>query len=182
VGVTTRCAQSNDTAVRPGTRYDRREMTVRITKAELARDIHSILDRVQEGVEIVVEQDHRAIAVIKSPGVRGRKISAVIAALEASGAHALKDESPARDVEEGIKFNGNHGIRPPGINESIRASLSPRNGADSLLRKQSGKSSIHRADTPERSRVRRRFLDMITVPFAVSGFAIAAHLIAERLP
>jgi hypothetical protein len=30
--------------------------------------------------------------------------------------------------------------------------------------------------------VRRRFLDMITVPFALSGFAIAAHLIAERLP
>jgi len=28
-------------------------MTVRITKAELARDIHSILDRVQEGVDIV---------------------------------------------------------------------------------------------------------------------------------
>ena len=63
-------------------------MSVRITEAEL--------------VEIVVEQDHRAIAVIKSPLVKGRKISAVIAALEATGANAVIDEDFARDVEEGI--------------------------------------------------------------------------------
>jgi hypothetical protein len=78
-------------------------MTVRITEAELARDIHAVLARVQEGVEIVVEQDHRAVAVIKSPLVKGRKISEVIAALEASGANAVIDEDFARDVEEGIK-------------------------------------------------------------------------------
>ncbi len=61
-----------------------------------------MLARVQEGVEIVVEQDHRAVAVIKSPLVKGRKISEVIAALEASGANAVIDEDFARDVEEGI--------------------------------------------------------------------------------
>jgi antitoxin (DNA-binding transcriptional repressor) of toxin-antitoxin stability system len=42
-------------------------MTVRIAEAELARDIHSVLARVQEGVGIVIEQDHRPAAVIKSP-------------------------------------------------------------------------------------------------------------------
>ena len=78
-------------------------MTIRITEAELARDIHAVLARVQEGVEIVVEQDHRAVAVIKAPLVKGRKISEVIAALEASGANAIIDEDFARDVEEGIK-------------------------------------------------------------------------------
>jgi hypothetical protein len=31
-------------------------MTVRITEAELARDIHAVLARVQEGVEVIVEQ------------------------------------------------------------------------------------------------------------------------------
>jgi len=41
--------------------------------------------------------------VIKSPLARGRKISAVIATLEASGANAVIDEDFARDVEEGIK-------------------------------------------------------------------------------
>jgi antitoxin (DNA-binding transcriptional repressor) of toxin-antitoxin stability system len=78
-------------------------MIVRITEAELARDIHAVLARVQEGVEVVVEQDHRAVAVIKSPLVKGRKISEVIAALEVSGANAVIDEDFARDVEEGIK-------------------------------------------------------------------------------
>jgi antitoxin (DNA-binding transcriptional repressor) of toxin-antitoxin stability system len=78
-------------------------MTVHITEAELARDIHAVLARVQEGVEVVVEQDHRAVAVIKSPVVKGRKISEVIAALEASGANAVIDEDFARDVEEGVK-------------------------------------------------------------------------------
>ena len=62
-----------------------------------------MLARVQEGVEIVIEQDHRAVAVIKSPLVKGRKISEVIAALEASGANAVIDEDFARDVEEGIE-------------------------------------------------------------------------------
>ncbi len=78
-------------------------MTVRITEAELARDIHAVLARVQEGVEVVVEQDHHPVAVIKSPVVKGRKISEVIAALEAGGANAVIDEDFARDVEEGIK-------------------------------------------------------------------------------
>ena len=35
--------------------------------------------------------------------MKGRKISEVIAALEASGANAVIDEDFARDVEEGIK-------------------------------------------------------------------------------
>jgi hypothetical protein len=78
-------------------------MTLHITEAELARDIHAVLAKVQEGVEIVVEQDRREVAVIKSPVVKGRKISEVIAALEASGANAVIDEDFARDVEEGIK-------------------------------------------------------------------------------
>jgi hypothetical protein len=31
--------------------------TVRITEAELARDIHAVLAKVQEGVAVIVEQD-----------------------------------------------------------------------------------------------------------------------------
>jgi hypothetical protein len=41
--------------------------TLRITEAELARDIHAVLAKVQQGAEIVVEQDHRLVAVIRSP-------------------------------------------------------------------------------------------------------------------
>lgn len=78
-------------------------MTLRNTEAELARDIHAVLASVQEGIEIVVEQDHRPVAVIKSPLMKGRKISGVIAPLEASGANVVIDEDFARDVEEGIR-------------------------------------------------------------------------------
>jgi len=78
-------------------------MTLRMTEAEVARDLHEVLAKVQQGVEVVIEQDHRAVAVIKPPNPAGRPISEVIAALEASGASAVIDDDFARDVEEGIK-------------------------------------------------------------------------------
>jgi antitoxin (DNA-binding transcriptional repressor) of toxin-antitoxin stability system len=53
--------------------------TVRITEAELARDIYAVLAKVQEGVEVIVEQDHRPVAVIKTPEGPGRKLSECIA-------------------------------------------------------------------------------------------------------
>ena len=77
--------------------------TVRITETELARDLHSVLEKVQQGVEIIVEQDHRPVAVIKTSTAPGRKISEVIAALEASGANAVLYEDFARDVKESIQ-------------------------------------------------------------------------------
>jgi len=78
-------------------------MTLRMTEAEVARDLHAVLEKVQQGVEVVIEQDHRPVAVIKPSKPAGRPISEVIAALEASGANAVIDEDFARDVEEGIK-------------------------------------------------------------------------------
>ncbi len=77
-------------------------MTVRITEAELARDVRAVLAKVREGLEVVIEQDNRPIAVLKAPAVKGRRISEVIAALEASGANAVVDEEFAQDVERGI--------------------------------------------------------------------------------
>jgi len=81
----------------------REGMTLHMTEAEVARDLHSVLEKVGQGVEVVVEKDSRPVAVIKAPVVKGRKISEVIAALEASGANAVIDEDFARDVEEGIR-------------------------------------------------------------------------------
>jgi antitoxin (DNA-binding transcriptional repressor) of toxin-antitoxin stability system len=80
-------------------------MTVRMTEAELARDLHTVLDKVRQGVEVVIQQDSRPVAVLKAPLVSGRRISEVIAALDASGANAVIDEDFARDVEEGIKLH-----------------------------------------------------------------------------
>ena len=75
--------------------------TLRITEAELARDIHAVLAKVQEGAEILVE-DHHAVAVIRSPLPKGRLLSACIALAEARGSTVTLDEGFMKDVEEGI--------------------------------------------------------------------------------
>jgi antitoxin (DNA-binding transcriptional repressor) of toxin-antitoxin stability system len=76
--------------------------TLRITEAELARDVHAILAKVQQGVEVVVEQDNRPVATIRTPLSQGRLLSESIALAEARGATAVPDEGFLRDVEEGI--------------------------------------------------------------------------------
>lgn len=88
-------------------------MTVRMTEAELALDLHSVLAKVREGVEVVIEQDHRPIAVIKPSKPAGRMISEVIADLKARGCDAVMDEDFARDIEEGIKAHREPWNPPP---------------------------------------------------------------------
>src|SRR5712691_8828456 len=46
------------------TRYHRDMTTVRITEAELARDVHAVLEKVQQGSEVIIErEDHRPVAL-----------------------------------------------------------------------------------------------------------------------
>lgn len=77
--------------------------TVRITEAELARDVHTVLEQVQQGVEVVVEQNHRPVAIIKSSKPKGRMISEIVADLKARGSNAVIDDDFARDIEQGIQ-------------------------------------------------------------------------------
>ena len=77
--------------------------TVHMSEAEVARDLHAALAKVQQGVEIVIEQDHRPVAVLKSSKPVGRKISEIVADLKARGSNAVMDDDFARDIEEGIK-------------------------------------------------------------------------------
>lgn len=76
---------------------------VRITEAELARDLHAVLAKVQAGLEVIVEQDHRPVAVIKPSRPTGRSISEVVSELKFRGSTAILDDDFARDIEEGIK-------------------------------------------------------------------------------
>ena len=39
-------------------------VTVHMSEAEFAQDLHAVLAKVQQGVDIVIEQDHRPIAVL----------------------------------------------------------------------------------------------------------------------
>jgi antitoxin (DNA-binding transcriptional repressor) of toxin-antitoxin stability system len=75
---------------------------VHMTEAEVARDLHGVLAKVQQGVEVVVEQDHRPVAVIRSPLPKGRLLSECIALAEARGSTETLDEGFMKDVEEGI--------------------------------------------------------------------------------
>jgi antitoxin (DNA-binding transcriptional repressor) of toxin-antitoxin stability system len=77
--------------------------TLRITEAELARDIHAVLAKVQQGAEVVVEEDHRPVAIIRSPVRTGRPISECIALAEARGSKVTLDEGFMKDVEDGIR-------------------------------------------------------------------------------
>jgi hypothetical protein len=75
--------------------------TVRITEAELARDLHAVPEKVQEGVEVIVEQDHRPVAVIQLPS-EDRLLSESAALAEARASTATLDEGFMKDVEQGI--------------------------------------------------------------------------------
>lgn len=81
--------------------------TLRITEAELARDIHAVLAKVQDGVEVIVEQNHRPVAVIRTPPGPGRKISDCIArakAYEQKLGHApVPDPDFRRDLQAAIE-------------------------------------------------------------------------------
>lgn len=82
--------------------------TLHMSEAELTGDVHAALGKVQAGAEIIIEQDHRPVAVIHSPfethsPVKGRLISECIALSEARGAATVPDEGFAEDVAEGIR-------------------------------------------------------------------------------
>lgn len=74
-----------------------------ITEAELARDLHEVIEKVRQGAEVVIEQESRPVAVIKPPAPGHPKMSEIITAMEADGANAQFDEDFARDVEVAAK-------------------------------------------------------------------------------
>ena len=69
---------------------------------EVARNFDAVLEKIGRGVEVVVEHDHRAVAVIRPAGRSGRLISECMALAEARRATAVPDEGFMRDVAEGI--------------------------------------------------------------------------------
>ena len=75
---------------------------VHMTDKEVTDNFAAVLENISKGAEVIVEQDHRPVALIRSPTTEGRLLSDVIAALEASGANAMVDEDFARDVQAGI--------------------------------------------------------------------------------
>ena len=76
---------------------------VHMTEAEVTKDFGAVLEKLQQGAEIVVEQDHKPVAIIRPPKPSGRPILECIASARASGSRATPDDGFAADVEEGIR-------------------------------------------------------------------------------
>lgn len=71
-----------------------------MTDAEVAQDFSAVLKRLREGTEVVVEQDHRPVAVISAMKGPGRPIDDCIAIAQTQASGSTLDEDFARDLEE----------------------------------------------------------------------------------
>ena len=63
----------------PGSTIVRYMAQIHMSEAELAKDLHQVLEEVQRGTEVVVEHDHKPVAVLLPVVPPRRKISAVLA-------------------------------------------------------------------------------------------------------
>lgn len=72
-----------------------------ISEGDLAKDVRSILNRVETGGEVIIERDARPVAVIRAAEPIRRKISECIALMPA-GSAATIDPGFADDVEAAI--------------------------------------------------------------------------------
>ena len=72
---------------------------VHMTDAEEANNFAAVLEKLKNGAEVVVEQDHRPVAVIKAVRGSGRPIDECIALAKVHGSGATLDESFAKDLE-----------------------------------------------------------------------------------
>ncbi len=77
--------------------------TIHISEAEAARDFAGVMARVREGVEVIIESDPHAVAVIRPAQKKpGRLLSMAITSAEARGSNATLDNEFARDLEDAI--------------------------------------------------------------------------------
>jgi antitoxin (DNA-binding transcriptional repressor) of toxin-antitoxin stability system len=74
---------------------------LRIDESDLARDVRSILKRVESGGEVIIERDAHPVAVIRAVELVRRKISDCIALIPADSTATI-DADFAKDVEAAI--------------------------------------------------------------------------------
>ncbi len=88
-------------------------MTVRITEDELARDVRAVLERVQQGGEVIIERaDHRPVAVISSPHRTGRPISDILREAKQRNSTVTLDDEFGEDLNEIIASHQKPWIPP----------------------------------------------------------------------
>ena len=85
--------------------------TIHISEAEAARDFAGLLAHVRAGAEVVIERDHRPVAILHAPLPQKRSIEECIALLPEHSSGVM-DEGFARDVQEGIDLH-REPLNPP---------------------------------------------------------------------
>src|SRR3982751_4985993 len=78
-------------------------ITLRITEAELARDVRTVLNKVEQGSEVIIErEDHQPVALIQSPNRSGRPIEDILREARQRNLTVTLDEDFGKDLEEVI--------------------------------------------------------------------------------
>jgi antitoxin (DNA-binding transcriptional repressor) of toxin-antitoxin stability system len=87
--------------------YHQPVATIHISAAEAARDFATLLARVSEGAEVLIEDGEKTVAVLRAPSLPRRSISESIALAEAHskelGYEPVMDADFAADLEEIIR-------------------------------------------------------------------------------
>ena len=79
---------------------------IHISEAEAARDFASLLARVREGAEVIIESDSRPVAVVRPAEPYVRLLSESLRLAREHGSTATLDGEFAKDVEDGIASHG----------------------------------------------------------------------------
>lgn len=74
--------------------------SLHMSEAEVARDLHAVLAKVQQGIEIVIEQDHRPVAVLRAQSRSGRPITEILRQAKERNSTVTLDEEFAKDLED----------------------------------------------------------------------------------
>jgi len=73
---------------------------VRMSEAEVVSDMPSVLAKVRQGIEVIVEQGNQTIAVIKPPQRSGRPILEILREAKRRNSTVILDEEFSKDLEE----------------------------------------------------------------------------------
>jgi antitoxin (DNA-binding transcriptional repressor) of toxin-antitoxin stability system len=75
---------------------------VHMSDLEIARNFAAALEKVKQGMEVIVEQEHLPVAVLRSAEPPRRKVSEILA-LMPKDSTATMDADFARDIEAAIE-------------------------------------------------------------------------------
>jgi antitoxin (DNA-binding transcriptional repressor) of toxin-antitoxin stability system len=73
-----------------------------MSEAELARDLHAVLEKVRQGIEVVVEHDSQPVAVLRATDPPRRRVSEVLALMPRHST-ATMDADFAQDIQAAIE-------------------------------------------------------------------------------